>query len=76
MRNAEARLTLGVVAARLGDLEAAADYGEQALSGGRKSLPSLLMCSRELGNAMLQVDGKSPAVTAYLDNLRAATEAF
>jgi hypothetical protein len=48
MRAAEARLTLGVLAARAGDLEEAIAMGEQALSGDRKSLPSLLMVSTEL----------------------------
>ena len=48
MRLAEARITLGVVAARQGDLEQAIHYGERALSAPRKSLPSLLMVSRDL----------------------------
>ena len=48
MRQAEARITLGVVAARRGDLEAAINQGERALSAPRKSLPSLLMVSRDL----------------------------
>jgi hypothetical protein len=36
------------VAARDGDLSDAIGYGEQALAGERKSLPSLLMVSQEL----------------------------
>lgn len=48
MRLAEARITLGVVAARGGDLEQAVQLGSQALSGKRKSLPSLIMASRDL----------------------------
>jgi transcriptional regulator with XRE-family HTH domain len=48
MRMAEARLTLAAVAARAGDLEQAASTGMEALSGGRKSLPSLLMVAGEL----------------------------
>ncbi|WUD72192.1 XRE family transcriptional regulator [Streptomyces sp. NBC_00510] len=48
MRMAEARVTLGVVAARQGDLEQAVQYGEWALRSERQSLPSLLMVSREL----------------------------
>jgi hypothetical protein len=48
MRLAEARITLGVVAARQGDLEQAVDLGGRALSAPRKSLPSLLMVSRDL----------------------------
>ena len=48
MRMAEARLTLAAVAARAGDLEQAASTGMEALSSGRKSLPSLLMVAGEL----------------------------
>jgi len=48
MRLAEAHVTLGVVAARQGDLEEAIDQGKRALNGERKSLPSLLMASRDL----------------------------
>jgi hypothetical protein len=75
MRNAEARVTLGVIAARNGDLERAVDLGEQALDGERKSLPSLLMCSRELGNALRQADEKHPAVASYLEHLRVLAHA-
>src|SRR5438094_818947 len=48
MRLAEARITHGVIAARQGDLEEAIHHGEQALGGQRKSLPSLVMVSRDL----------------------------
>ncbi|MGL4340321.1 MAG: hypothetical protein ACRCSP_07870 [Rhodoglobus sp.] len=48
MRNAEARITLGVVAAREGDLDEALTLGHQALAGARRSLPSLLMVGGEL----------------------------
>jgi hypothetical protein len=48
MRLAEARITLGVVAARQGDLDEAVSQGGRALNGQRKSLPSLLMASRDL----------------------------
>ena len=43
MRLAEARITLGVVAARQGDMDEAVRQGERALSARRRSLPSLLM---------------------------------
>jgi hypothetical protein len=39
MRMAEARLTLGVAAARSGDLEQAVSAGIEALNGSRRSLP-------------------------------------
>jgi transcriptional regulator with XRE-family HTH domain len=48
MRMTEARLTLAAVAAREGDLEQAVTTGIGALSGQRKSLPSLLMVGGEL----------------------------
>jgi hypothetical protein len=71
VRNAEARLTLGVASARQGDLEQAISYGELALSGDRKSLPSLLMVSRELAAIINKEFGKEPETIAYLDHLTA-----
>jgi hypothetical protein len=41
MRNTEARVTLGVIAARQGDIEQAVHYAERALTESRRSLPSL-----------------------------------
>lgn len=56
MRLAEARITLGVVAARQGDIEEVVHYGDHALNGRRKSLQSLLMVGRDspafCGNAI------------------------
>lgn len=48
MRAAEARLTLGVSAARSGDIEQAVGMGTAALEADRKSLPSLLLVANEL----------------------------
>ncbi|WP_426566345.1 XRE family transcriptional regulator [Angustibacter sp. McL0619] len=48
MRVTEARLTLGVVAAREGDLDAAIAHGDAALCAERRSLPSLGMVAGEL----------------------------
>jgi len=48
MRNAEARITLAVVAARAGDADAALDYGLRALEGDRQSAPSLGLVAHEL----------------------------
>jgi tetratricopeptide (TPR) repeat protein len=70
MRNAEARITLGVVAARSGDVEEAVSYGRQALAGDRKSLPSLLMCSQELGQLLSSRYAGEADATAFLDELR------
>lgn len=52
MRIAEAQITLGVTAAREGDLDGAVLYGRRALSNGRRSLPSLAMVSRDLTAAL------------------------
>lgn len=48
MRNAEARLTLAVVAARDGAVDDAVELGTKALTGPRVSVPSLTMVGREL----------------------------
>jgi len=69
MRNAEARITLGVVAARQGDIGEAIRYGEDALAGERKSFPTLLMCSRELGSVLRQTHPNASATTDYLEHL-------
>jgi tetratricopeptide (TPR) repeat protein len=70
MRNAEARVTLGVVAAREGDLARALAYGRQALRGERQSVPSLLMVSRDLGAVIQERYGSEPEAQEYLDRLR------
>lgn len=70
MRNAEARITLGTVAARKGDVEAAVDYGLQAISTDRQSLPSLLMTSQELAKAITTVAPDAAVGRDYVDQLR------
>ncbi|WP_049569509.1 hypothetical protein [Streptomyces sp. SBT349] len=70
LRNAEARVTLGVAAAREGDLEQALIYGERALSADRQSVPSLLMTSRELAAVMKDRYRAEPAAQDYLSHLR------
>jgi hypothetical protein len=73
MRNAEARVTRGVVAARSGDLDEAVQQGHAALQGPRQSLPSLLMVSGELAAEVTDKVGTRDArVRDYLDELRAA----
>lgn len=52
MRNAEAQLTLAVLAARAGDADRAAELGVQALQADRQSLPSLRMVAGELGREL------------------------
>lgn len=71
MRVAEAEITLGVVAARRGDLDGAIQSGRRALSLGRKSLPSLLLHAGELAEAMRGRFGGSPLVGQFEDELRA-----
>ncbi|WP_197043453.1 helix-turn-helix transcriptional regulator [Saccharothrix sp. NRRL B-16314] len=70
MRIAEARITLGVAAAREGDLEGAVAFGRQALSGARKSLPSLVMVAQDLATVLTdRFPGEAEAET-YLEQLR------
>jgi tetratricopeptide (TPR) repeat protein len=69
MRIAEARITLGVAAAREGELEEAILQGEMALAGDRKSMPSLLMVSRDLAMVIGRKFGDEPEAVSYLDHL-------
>jgi len=52
MRSQEAQLTLAVIAARKGDIEAASALGVEALQSGRQSLPSLVMVGSELAHEL------------------------
>ncbi len=70
MRNAEARVTLGVTAARQGDLEQAVIMGERALEGDRQSVPSLIMTSRELAAEMRKRYAGESVAQDYLTHLR------
>jgi tetratricopeptide (TPR) repeat protein len=76
MRNAEARVTLAVTAARDGDLDDAVSYGTQALAGDRKSLPSLLMCSQEVAAEVRRRWPSDPGAQDYLDQLRQVAAAL
>jgi hypothetical protein len=73
MRIAEAQVTLGVVAGREGDLDGALWHGRQALGGDRKSLPSLVMCSRELRSLLNRLYPEQPEVGVYTEQLRTLT---
>lgn len=70
MRIAEARITLGVVAARDGDLDTALSYGEQALGGDRQSLPSLAMVSADLGQVLRSRYTNATEATEFVTHLR------
>jgi hypothetical protein len=71
MRIAEARITLGVVAARQGDAEQAVSCGHKAFTGTRQSLPSLLMVSGELTGLLSERYATEPGTADYLDRVRA-----
>ena len=74
MRLAEAHMTLGVVAARQGDLEEAIHQGKRALSGQRRSLPSLLMASRDLTMVLNDRYPDEAGTREYLDQLHILSE--
>ncbi|WP_106538702.1 hypothetical protein [Haloactinopolyspora alba] len=71
MRVAEARITLGVAAARAGDLEQAVDHGGHAIDDGvKKSLPSLRMTAGELAATLRAEYADEIRVREYLERLR------
>jgi hypothetical protein len=74
MRIAESQLTLGVVAARRGDLEQAISLGEEALAIDRKSQPSLLMVGGELDAVLRDKYANEPAVTDFHKHLASSTK--
>jgi len=71
MRVAEAQITLGVAAARDGDLDEAVSYGRRALTAGRRSLPSLMMVSQDLMNVLTERYSGEPEAESYVEQLRA-----
>lgn len=75
MRNTEARVTLGTVAARQGDVDGAVEWGTAALSTGRKSLPSLLMVTRDLTAAIQGAAPDAPQTREYTEQVRAVQSA-
>ncbi|MGH3977700.1 MAG: hypothetical protein ACRDRZ_01670 [Pseudonocardiaceae bacterium] len=68
MRRSEALLTLGTVAARRGDLDAAVDYGLAGLGDPRKCKPSLLTVAADL-DATLDGHRDEPVVAPWRDTL-------
>jgi tetratricopeptide (TPR) repeat protein len=70
MRVAEANVTLGVIAARSGNLEEAVALGRRALQGDRQSMPSLLMCSQELTSTLSRLYPTEPAANSYLKQVQ------
>ncbi|MCC9310129.1 XRE family transcriptional regulator [Kitasatospora sp. RB6PN24] len=74
MRIAEARVTLGVVAARDGDLDSALAFGELALQGDRRSLPSLAMVAGDLGHVLQARFPHAPEAAEFVAQLRRLRE--
>lgn len=72
MRNAEARITLGVVCAREGDLEQALHYARQVISSRRLSVPSLVTVSAELAAIIADRYPADADAGDYLGQLRAS----
>ncbi|MEU7749604.1 hypothetical protein [Nonomuraea sp. NPDC049158] len=70
MRMAEAKLTLGVAAARDGNLEEAISLGREATESGRKSIPSLLMVAGELDAVLEQRFPDEPETEEFCELLR------
>ncbi|NRQ40182.1 helix-turn-helix transcriptional regulator [Nonomuraea sp. NN258] len=70
MRRAEAQLTLGVAAAREGNLDHAISLGREALESGRKSIPSLLMVAGELDAILEERYSREPETEEFRELLR------
>jgi hypothetical protein len=75
MRTAEARITLGVIAARQGDVEKAVHQGRRALTATRKSLPSLVIVSRDLTRVLKERYPAEPSTESYLEQLQLVSQA-
>jgi hypothetical protein len=73
MRTSEARITLGIVAARNGDLDEALVEGTEALNRDRRSMPTLLMTGSELARELAKVSPSAQETTTYRDQLAALT---
>jgi hypothetical protein len=71
MRIAEAHVTLGVIAARRGDLDGALGSGTAAIHGPRRSLPTLLMVGNELSNEMSHVSAGASETREFQEELMA-----
>lgn len=70
MRMAEARLTLGKVAARADDLEHAVDIASDAFTARRRSLPPLLMVAREVEAEFQRRDPRGRPIREFREAVR------
>jgi hypothetical protein len=70
MRNAEARITLAVIAERSNDHASAITHANAALQSARKSLPSLRMVAAELVHEF-EINGNQddPEVQKFVHSL-------
>lgn len=75
MRMAEARIALGCVAVRHGDLDEAVEYGVAAFRSPRKCLPSLLHVAGELDTEMRARYPDAPQARQFRDHLHAVRQA-
>jgi transcriptional regulator with XRE-family HTH domain len=73
MRMAEARLTLGAVAARAGALEEAVDVALTAFRARRRSLPQLLMIAREVDDELRRRDPHGRPVVEFREAIRSVS---
>ena len=76
MRLAEVHLTLGLVHAHRGDLDAAASHGAQAFSYKRKSGPALLTQASALNKMLMQRFPGSRQTAEFEEQLRAFCDQF
>jgi hypothetical protein len=74
MRAAEARLTLGVAAARAGELEEAVTLAERALDTDRKSLPSLLLVAQDLTDELTERYPNEPLTKEFENQVRSVVK--
>ena len=71
MRRAEARFTLGVVAARTGELEHAVSSGSAVMGSTRASRPHFLMLGRELARILQDMYPGERGTESFREQLRA-----
>jgi hypothetical protein len=76
MRMSEARIALGCVAARKGDLDEAASWGAEAFRADRKCLPSLLLVASELDAEMRGRYPDAHPVIEFREQLACARQAL
>lgn len=73
MRMAEARLTLGAVAARAGELEQAVEVAVGAFQARRRSLPQLLMVAREVAAELGRRDPRGRSTAEFDEAIRSVS---